>query len=99
MGFNFNVPLPEQVTAQHYKEVLARQVERIIRLKVKFLVVCLGLDTARGDPTGSWSLMPRDFRECGRLVGSVQLPTLIVQKGGYRIKTLGSNARNFFLGL
>lgn len=99
MGFNINVPLPEQVTAQQYKEVLARQVERIMRLKVKFLVVCLGLDTAKGDPTGSWSLMPRDFRECGRLVGSTHLPTLIVQEGGYRIRSLGSNARNFFLGL
>ncbi len=26
------------------------------------------------------------------------LPTLIVQEGGYRTRTLGTNARSFFLG-
>jgi acetoin utilization deacetylase AcuC-like enzyme len=27
------------------------------------------------------------------------LPTLVVQEGGYRTRTLGANARNFFQGL
>ena len=31
--------------------------------------------------------------------GAINLPTLIVQEGGYRTRTLGINARRFFEGL
>lgn len=30
--------------------------------------------------------------------GRLRLPTLIVQEGGYRTRTLGTNARRFFAG-
>jgi hypothetical protein len=33
------------------------------------------------------------------MIGSLLLPTLVVQEGGYRTQTLGINARNFFTGL
>jgi len=59
----------------------------------------LGLDTAKSDPTGTWSLEARDFEENGRRIGSLRLPTLVVQEGGYRTRTLGTNARRFFEGL
>ena len=61
--------------------------------------MALGLDTAKGDPTGSFSLKARDFRENGRIIGALGLRTLVVQEGGYRTQTLGINARNFFAGL
>jgi acetoin utilization deacetylase AcuC-like enzyme len=61
--------------------------------------VALGLDTAKGDPTGSFQLMARDFRENGRMIGELDLPTLVVQEGGYKTQTLGINARHFFMGL
>lgn len=35
----------------------------------------------------------------GGMIGSLRLPTLVVQEGGYRIRTLGTNARHFFIGL
>ena len=59
----------------------------------------LGLDSAKGDPTGSWSLRAADFEANGRLLGELGLPTLVVQEGGYDIRSLGVNARNFFSGL
>ena len=62
-------------------------------------MVALGLDTARGDPTGTWGLLARDFEAGGRMVGELGLPTLVVQEGGYRTRTLGTNARRFFEGL
>jgi acetoin utilization deacetylase AcuC-like enzyme len=43
--------------------------------------------------------MAKDFRENGRMIGTLSLPTLVVQEGGYRTQTLGINARNFFMGL
>jgi acetoin utilization deacetylase AcuC-like enzyme/GNAT superfamily N-acetyltransferase len=99
MGFNVNLPLDEEVDGPKYREALSGALKRIVNFRPKFLVLCLGLDTAKGDPTGSWSLSPEDFQENGRMIGALRLPTLIVQEGGYRIRSLGVNARRFFLGL
>ena len=33
------------------------------------------------------------------MIGEQGYPTLVVQEGGYRVRTLGANARNFFVGL
>jgi acetoin utilization deacetylase AcuC-like enzyme len=63
------------------------------------LIVALGLDVAKGDPTGSWGLVPKDFEENGRMVGAMSLPTLVVQEGGYRTRTLGTNAVRFLQGV
>jgi acetoin utilization deacetylase AcuC-like enzyme len=98
-GYNLNIPLPEQIDAARYRKALTRALDRVRRFGPRFLIVALGLDTAKGDPTGTWSLVARDFEENGRLIGNLRLPTLVVQEGGYRTRTLGVNARHFFSGL
>lgn len=98
LGFNLNLPQPEQLDAEGYRRVLSRALRRVSQHAPSFLVVALGLDTAKGDPTGTWSLSPRDFEENGRMIGALSLPTLIVQEGGYRTRTLGANARAFLRG-
>jgi acetoin utilization deacetylase AcuC-like enzyme len=98
-GFNLNIPLPEGLDGTQYREALTRAIKRVQRFKPAYLVVALGLDTARGDPTGSFTLRAKDFHENGRLLSQLALPTLCVQEGGYRTRTLGVNARNFFTGL
>lgn len=98
-GFNLNFPLPEKVSPEKYLETLDAALARIRRFAPDWLVLCLGFDTAKGDPTGTWSNTARDFFRIGHAIGSLGLPTVIVQEGGYRIATLGTNARNFFLGL
>ena len=98
-GYNLNLPLPEQVDGARHREALDRALRRIATHGPATLVVCLGLDTARGDATGSWSLTADDFAENGRRVGALGLPTLVVQEGGYRTASLGRNARRFLEGL
>ncbi|MCJ7591817.1 MAG: histone deacetylase family protein [Woeseiaceae bacterium] len=98
-GYNLNFPLRENLDGEAYRKVLAVALDKIRKYNPQFLVLALGLDTAKGDPTGSFSLMARDFRENGRMIGALSLPTLVVQEGGYRTQTLGINARNFFTGL
>ncbi len=98
-GFNVNIPLDEEVDGEKYRKSLSGALKRINVFRPKFLVVSLGLDTAKGDPTGSWSLSPEDFEKNGQMIGAMRMPTLIVQEGGYRIRSLGGNARHFFLGL
>ncbi|MBI5014989.1 MAG: histone deacetylase family protein [Deltaproteobacteria bacterium] len=98
-GFNLNLPLPETLSAEAYRSSLAEALDRIRRFRPSFLVVALGLDTARGDPTGTWGLTAPDFHSNGAMIGALRLPTLVCQEGGYRIRTLGTNAAAFFEGL
>lgn len=98
-GFNLNLALQEQVDGGAYARALDRALERVQAFQPHFLVVALGLDTAKGDPTGTWSLTPRDFKKNGGRIGGLGLPTLVVQEGGYRSRSLGPCARSFFEGL
>ena len=98
-GFNLNLPLPEDANPEAYRAVLDIALARLTRFDPTFLVVSLGYDTAAGDPTGSWRNRPADFRKIGERIGALGYPTLIVQEGGYRTRTLGNNARAFFSGL
>ena len=99
LGFNVNYPLPEEVNGQQYLEKLEHALNRVRSFKPVYLVVCLGLDTAKGDPTGSWSLKGSDFNEIGKRIASLRFPCLIVQEGGYNNRSLGTNAAHFFRGL
>jgi acetoin utilization deacetylase AcuC-like enzyme/GNAT superfamily N-acetyltransferase len=98
-GYNLNIPLPEHLTPEQHRSAVAEGLRRVRRFRPAFFVVSLGLDTARGDPTGTWSNRARDFEQLGHMIGEQGYPTLVVQEGGYRVRTLGSNARHFFAGL
>ena len=98
-GFNVNYPLKEKLGGEEYIGVLEKALARIRRFNPAYLVVLLGLDTAQGDPTGTWSLKAKDFYRNGDRIGKLKIPTLVVQEGGYRNRVLGINARNFFQGI
>lgn len=98
-GFNVNVPLPEKVDGERYARELRGALRHVQSFAPNFLVIALGLDPARADPTGTWSLGAADFETNGRIIGRLGLPTLVVQEGGYRTRSLGVNARRFFTGL
>ncbi len=99
VGYNWNLPLRDGVGGRRYRRALEEAIERIRAFEPAFLVVALGLDPAKGDPTGSWLLGAADFRKNGQLLAALDLPTLVVQEGGYRTRSLGVHARAFFNGL
>ncbi len=98
-GFNFNYALPEKMDGEGYAEILRRALGVIADFDPAFLVLSLGLDPAKGDPTGTWLLQAKDFFHNGKLIGGLGRHTVVVQEGGYRIRSLGVNAGNFFQGL
>lgn len=98
-GFNRNHPMPEGLDGPGYRKMLGRALRAVKAYKPGFLVLALGLDPAKGDPTGTFTLGAKDFRQNGEMIGGLRLPTLVVQEGGYRTRSLGVNARNFFQGL
>ena len=98
MGFNVNYPLKESISGDEYRVILGKALERIRRFNPDYLVVPFGLDTSRGDPTGTWNLTGTDFTKNGEIIGKCRIPTLFVQEGGYKNRVLGVNARKFFQG-
>ncbi|MGI8843002.1 MAG: GNAT family N-acetyltransferase [Gemmatimonadaceae bacterium] len=98
-GFNLNVPLPEDIEDDAYLMELERVLARIAEYAPWVLVLSLGLDIAKGDPTGAWRISPDGFERIGDAVGALGFPTLVVQEGGYDSRVLGRNARRFITGL
>jgi len=98
-GFNINLPLPENIDGLYYQKVLTEAIRKVRHFRPRFLLIALGLDTAREDPTGSWKLEAADFDSMGRMIGALRLPTLVVQEGGYDTRVLGMNACQFLTGL
>src|SRR6478672_13410747 len=47
------------------------------------LVVALGVDAAAGDPESPLEVTADGYREAGRILGGLALPTVVVQEGGY----------------
>jgi acetoin utilization deacetylase AcuC-like enzyme/ribosomal protein S18 acetylase RimI-like enzyme len=98
-GHNLNVPLPEDIEDDAYLRELDAVLARIAEYAPRTLVLSLGLDIAKGDPTGAWRISPEGFERIGNALGALGLPTLVVQEGGYDSRVLGRNARRFISGL
>lgn len=98
-GYNLNIPLGEHIAPAEFATALDFALDRIAIHNPTVLVLCLGFDTGRGDPTGTWKHTPADFRRIGARIGGQPYPVLVIQEGGYLVRTLGDNAAAFFAGL
>jgi acetoin utilization deacetylase AcuC-like enzyme/GNAT superfamily N-acetyltransferase len=98
-GFNRNYPLRRGVDDARYVEVLEEALRVIRRFRPDHLVLSLGFDIMKGDPTGSFTVSARGMRRIGEAIGRLGLPVLVVQEGGYSVLNLRAGARAFFLGL
>ena len=98
-GFNHNLPLAEDIRDVRYLAVLDVALGLIRKFKPEVLVVSLGLDIAKADPTGTWSVTGDGLFEIGCRIGSLKYPTLLVQEGGYNIRSLGRNAARMLTGV
>jgi acetoin utilization deacetylase AcuC-like enzyme/GNAT superfamily N-acetyltransferase len=98
-GFNRNFPLPAGTGDELYLQTFGKAISLIRRFRPGFLVVSIGFDSIRGDPTGSFNLSARAFDRMGEEIGSLEKPTLVVQEGGYNLRNLRRGAVGFFSGL
>jgi acetoin utilization deacetylase AcuC-like enzyme len=63
------------------------------------IVVALGVDAAGDDPESPLEVSAAAFREAGRLLGTLDVPTVVVQEGGYDLAALGPLVREALVGL
>jgi acetoin utilization deacetylase AcuC-like enzyme len=53
------------------------------------IVVALGVDAAAGDPESPLEVTAAGYHEAGRILAELDLPTVVVQEGGYDLETIG----------
>lgn len=98
MGYNVNRCLGEGTTDQHYQDVLDDVLHTIAEFGPRYLIVSLGLDTHADDPIGGFALTTDYFTAMARSIAALDLPTVIVQEGGYNTELLGHNVVAFLRG-
>ena len=98
-GYNMNIPLATGTEWGEYRKVLEETaIPRLRKFKPSVLIVSAGFDTYLSDPVGTFSLTTEDYRAMGGLIGALDLPTMVVQEGGYEETSLGSNVKAFLDG-
>jgi acetoin utilization deacetylase AcuC-like enzyme len=97
-GFTLNLPLPRGSAFPAWRQALAGAIERIRQFRADAFVVSLGVDTFVQDPISFFRLESEDFSCYGRMLGSLDLPTLFVFEGGYAVAEVGVNAVNVLTG-
>ena len=95
-----NYPLPARCGAETYLATLARALEEASRRgPFEQLAISAGFDTYKDDPLASMGLEVGDYREIGRLLGALRLPTFAVLEGGYVPEIIGPAVEALVAGL
>ena len=92
-GANLNVPLEPGSGDDVWLYGVGRLVEAARAHGSEALVVPLGVDAAADDPSAPLAVTRDGFRESGRLLGALGLPTVFAQEGGYVLDTIGQLVR------
>ena len=86
-GATVNLPLAEGTRDDDWVDAVARLSEHAGSSDA--LVVSLGVDAAADDPESPLLVTADGYRAAGRLLGSLGVPTVVVQEGGYHLPSLG----------
>lgn len=89
-GANVNVPLEPGSGDDVWLAGVDLMLESARAHRSDALVVPLGVDAGAGDPNAPLQVTQGSFREAGRRLGELGLPTVFVQEGGYVLETIGS---------
>jgi acetoin utilization deacetylase AcuC-like enzyme len=98
-GTNWNVPLSPGTGQDRYLSALDTLLACLIAFNPLWLIVSAGFDTYIDDPIGTFHLTTASFSEIGRRIQALNIPTLVVQEGGYCVPDLGRNVAAFLKGL
>ena len=97
-GYNRNLPLPRTTKDDDYMAALEVALAHLRAFAPGALVLALGLDAHIDDPLKGMRLSTGAFGRIGAAVAQLELPTLLVQEGGYLSDALGRNLAAFLTG-
>jgi acetoin utilization deacetylase AcuC-like enzyme len=88
-GATLNLPLGPGSGDDAWCAAVERLAEAVRRHGATALVVSLGVDAAVDDPESPLRVSVDGYRKTGRLLGALDLPSVVVQEGGYHLPSLG----------
>ena len=98
-GANRNVPLPPGSKDEPWLAAVRRSPSGPPTRTPQALVVPLGVDAAEGDPESPLRVTAEGYRDAGRTLGALGLPTVVVQEGGYDLASIGALVEEFLIGI
>lgn len=90
-GANLNLCLPRGSADAPFLLELDHALKAISLWGADTLVLALGLDAFVGDPFAGLAVTTQGFGQIGKRIAGLNLPTVIVQEGGYLCPELGEN--------
>lgn len=97
-GANRNLPLLPGSGDDDWLAGVTSLVEWAEAGGARSLVIALGVDAAHHDPESPLEVTIDGYREAGRLLGNMGLPTVIAQEGGYDLDNIGPLVKETLLG-
>lgn len=94
-GASMNILLEQGASESEVLAALDKGLAAIRDFGAEALVVSLGFDMAADDPLAAVAVYPEGFAEMARRLAAMNLPTVLVQEGGYLGPSLTDNARAF----
>ena len=82
-----NFPLFPATDESVYLKTLEKALKIVGGFKPEMLAVSMGFDTFKGDPLAGQQVTEHGYREIGRMVKGLGLPTFIALEGGYSDNT------------
>jgi len=98
LGYNLNLPLPAGAGDTIFLTALSQACERIQAFQAEALVVSLGVDAHQDDPSEGLGVTSDGFGRIGATLGALNLPSVLVQEGGYNLDTVGELVVRFLDG-
>lgn len=97
-GYNLNLPMPHGSSEAVFFERVQQALQALRDFKPDAIVLALGFDVYKDDPQAKVAVTTEGFGRLGREIGALNLPTVVVQEGGYHLETLAANTVSFFNG-
>jgi acetoin utilization deacetylase AcuC-like enzyme len=99
LGTTQNVPLAPGSGDAEFLDGVRLLADSARRHGSTALVVSLGVDASAADPESPLEVTPAGYRDAGDLLlGGLDLPTVVVQEGGYHLPSLGELVASFLTG-
>jgi len=94
-GANLNLPIALGSDDAVFLNALKTGLEKVSDFDTNILIISLGLDAFKGDPFGGLKCSSDCFSNIGKACKELNLPTIIIQEGGYICPELSDNLANF----
>ena len=89
VGANLNLPLAPGSGDDVFLAALDEVCAAVVAHETRYLVVSLGVDAGASDPESPLRVTNEGFAAIGQRVAALELPTALIQEGGYDLEALG----------